>query len=713
MRWILIVILIALPAPVLSGSIILENGSVKAVFNESSGALEQFISKKNGWPIQKLAELGQSFRLDIPLPDQRFNPVYGAEQPSPEVRLARGGKRIRFIWKKVHSKNGGILDIDFIGTIDLTDAGLIFTGEIENRSPHPVETVYWPILGALTRPATTSSFCQIGMDYGGMKELQLFPRFDNQPGYFAIDYPTQMLQTPDTPFSLIAGQDKGLYVGYHDTTASQLVRFMARLKPGYVGYEFWDSGVNPAGEAFNGQPVQLEFSVVHFPFLNAKESGRLYPVVLQPYRGSWHRGADIYKKWRQSWFHSPAKPDWLQQVNSWQQIHVNNPESDIRYRYDDLIKIGEDCARYNVQALQVTGWTIGGQDGACPSHDTDPRLGTREELASVIDQIQKLGVKVILFNKYTWVDRTSQWYPNELIRYATKDPYGDPHYYGGYAYQTATQLAEINTHRFSPLCHLSPAWRQIAGQEFVKSITLGADGMLYDENQHHGEARYCFDTTHSHHVPAHIYAGDAKLAKDFHKISGRLKSDYLFAGEGNYDLQFRQYQLSYFRVDLGHTALHRYIAPLQEMMIPVSGYNDRNMINLALMNRYIISYEPRNFKGRLHEFPLTMKYGKKVDTLRKRLSEYLWQGTFQDTLGATVLLHGARYPNYSVFVEPQSGKRAVVVVNYDYETAIEAVIRFKKDTAAKMLVTPENPSPVVFTDDVNIPANSVAVIYEK
>jgi len=111
------------------------------------------------------------------------------------------------------------------------------------------------------------------------------------------------------------------------------------------------------------------------------------------------------------------------------------------------------------------------------------------------------------------------------------------------SFQTATQLAEINTRRFSTMCHLAKKWREIANNEFIKSIELGADGMLYDENQHHGGARYCFDSHYGHHVPAHIFAGD-----------------------GNYDLEFRHYHLSYFCVDLDHVPIHRYVAPDEEMM---------------------------------------------------------------------------------------------------------------------------------------------------
>ena len=33
-------------------------------------------------------------------------------------------------------------------------------------------------------------------------------------------------------------------------------------------------------------------------------------------------------------------------------------------------------------------------------------------------------------------------------------------------------------------------------------------------------------------------------------------------------------------------------------MTAVTGFDDRNMINQCLLYRYIISYEPYNFKGR-------------------------------------------------------------------------------------------------------------------
>jgi len=696
-----------------AGTVVLENDNLKVVFNKQNGAIEQLISKSSGWRIEDRPQLALSFYMNIPLPGQRQNPVSGTRQNDVECIINDKEKKVTFIWNNIISEKGGELDVIFKGTAQLKHEGLTFAGEIINNSPYVVEIIRWPQLGDLTIPDMNQSFSQMGIYYGGMNKFDLYPKFQNEPGYFAVDNPQNWMEFPYTPFVLLGSEKEGLYVGYHDTTARDLLQFKAELKPGYESYELWDTGVNPQTDSIVGKAVRYEFYTTHFPFVLPQESTTLNPVVLQPYGGSWHKGADMYKAWRSTWFKAPHAPKWIKEVHSWQQIHMNNPEDDIRYTYKDLLKIGKDCVENGVEAIQVTGWTKGGQDRDNPSHDTDPRLGTAQELKEVISEIQKSGVRIILFAKFTWADRSTEWYENELIKYGMKDPYGDPYYYNGYAYQTDVQLAEINTHHFTPMCHLSSEWRKIADNEFSKTIDLGADGMLFDENQHHGGAKYCYNGSHGHKVPAYIFAGDEILAEGFEKIKNRRNPDYVFAGEGNYDLEFRQYQLSYFRVNLDHIPLHRYVAPEEEMMIAVSGYNDRNMINTALLYRYIISYEPRNFKGRLQEYPMTLAYGKKVDALRKRYHHFLWDGTFRHIIGADVTVGGEPYDKYAVFVDKTTGKRAVVIANFSYEKPIDTKLTFDDSDRPMLLATPEKPDPVSFNGKAVVPPNSAIVVFEE
>jgi hypothetical protein len=687
----------------------LENQTLRVSFDARTGALVGLESKLSGWKIQGRRELGRSFVMLAPLPGRRDNPILGEKNPLARLEKSADGKSITFVWKDLKSEFGGGLDITLRGTATLDEQGLSFDAELVNHSPYVVETVSYPILGDTAVPAGEKSLTCDNLGYGGMRRAPLYPNFINQRGYYGVDYPIQMVPSQHSPFVLVATDRQGLYAGAHDTSNRELIQWTFELKPGYE--DSLDNRV-PENKTIDGRPASVVFSVTHFPFAAAGESAQLSRVVLQPYKGSWHKGVDSYKQWRSTWFQRPPAPAWVQQVHSWQQLNINSSEDDLRLRYEDLPKIGRDCAKYGVKAIQLVGWNNGGQDRGNPSHDTDPRLGTREQLRDAIAQIQGMGVNLILFNKYTWSDISTDWFRKELIHYAAVDPYGDYYTHPGYQYQTPTQLSAINTRRFAVMCMNSAKWREVCAREFQKSIDLGAAGILYDEVFHHSSATYCFAPDHGHHVPADIYAGDALLGEEFRKIAAESGRDFLFAGEAPYDLQFRHYSMSYFRIQADHIPLHRYIDPYEPMMVAVTGFNDREMINACLLYRYVISYEPFNFKGHLDDFPLTMEYGRKVDALRTRYKDYLWDAEFRDTLGADVQAEGKPYAKYSVFGRPGTGKRAVVIANQRADQPLTATAKFEGGEGKLVMVTPERPDPQPCDGTVTIPPRSAAVLLQ-
>jgi hypothetical protein len=169
------------------------------------------------------------------------------------------------------------------------------------------------------------------------------------------------------------------------------------------------------------------------------------------------------------------------------------------------------------------------------------------------------------------------------------------------------------------------------------------------------------------------------------------------------------YPFSYFRISTASTPADRYIDPQAPLMVAVTGVDDRETLNLILLERYIISYEPYNFKGRLTDFPLTLAYGRKIDALRRRYKAYLWDADFRDTVGARVEADGSS--RYSVFVAP-GGRRAVVVVNMEPDKAIEA--RVELPQPGKLAVaTPEQPDAQPTSGALRIPARSAAVVMEQ
>jgi hypothetical protein len=650
-------------------TISLENSTLRLEFNRATGALTGLTAVQTGWKIFDRPSLGLSFRLLAPLSEEkRNNPVYGEKQALTSVAVAPDNRCAVFTWDGVTSELGGALAIKLTLEVKLTERQALYAMTIENHSAHTVENVYCPYLGDIQHPRDEAWFKTFLCGYASPQEWSLWPTYANLRGYYGVDYPVQIAPgAPMAPFILLRGERQGLYAGVCAPSPEQ-VAWQTELRPGY------GSSIDarlPEELKISGTDVATRFAAVHVPYIAPGETRTLTPIALEAFQGGWQAGADIYKQWRRAWMKLPQLPGWATEPHAWQQIHINSPEDELRMRFTDLPQIGKDCARHGVKAIQLVGWNDGGQDQGNPSHDPDPRLGTFQELKDAIAKIQALGVKVIFFAKFTWADRATEWFRKDLIRQAIKDPYGDCYVYSGYQYQTVTQLLDINTKRMIPMCFLSKEYLCICEQEFRKMLELGADGILFDECQHHSPTLHCFDTGHGHRYGAPTYANDCKLIQNFNQLSQPVNPDFFYAGEACYDWEMEAYQLAYFRTESKtHIPIARYLLPDAQYMTAVTGFNDRNMINQCLLYRYIISYEPYNFKGRLDDYPLTLEYGKQMDALRTDLRAYFWDGEFRHEVGARVTVGGQPHHPYAVFVNRVDGKSGIVIANYNEKQAL-------------------------------------------
>jgi hypothetical protein len=687
------------------GEIVLEDATLLAAFDSASGALTRLEYKPTRWQIQRRPELGVSFRLHAPLPDRRYNFVLGSKQ-----RVAKAEKlsadRVRLEWKDLISEHSGTLPITFTAIVTLRDGALTFEGMLANESSVVVETIDYPYIGDLNPPARDAALHSEHMWYGNMVSGDLYPRFGNDKGYWGVDYPTRTVDSKQSLFCLLQSSDQGIYTAMHDATCPYLLQYTFEQHPGVM--QSVDSMV-PKEDQISGKPVNLQFRTCHFVFSAPHSAKKLAPVVMRGYRGDWHAGVDLYKQWRATWFKQPAVASWVTDVHSWQQLQVNAPEEDYRIPFRDLVKYGAECAKNGVAAIQLVGWNRGGQDRGDPSQEPDPGLGTRQELQDAIARIQGMGVKIVLFGKLNWADLTTDWYKNELYKYQATDPYGIPYQHGGYNYFTPTQLAGINTRRRAVMDFCSPGYRDVITREFQKLLDLGAAGWLFDEVCHHGPVEYSFSPDHGYTPPGYIYSGDLPLSRQLRAAADRVNPDFVFAGEGPQDWLMQYYAVSYFRINSTSRAVCRYIDPKAPIVIAVTGFDDREMLNLILLNRYVISYEPYNFKGSLNDFPLTVAYGQKIDALRRRYKAWLWDADFRDTLGATVSSNGSH--KYSVFVTT-GGKRAVVVVNQEARKGIVAEVKLPK-AGTLLVASPEQMDAQPTIGSLQIPARSAAVVMER
>jgi hypothetical protein len=688
-----------------ASQVVLEGDELLVAFDKLTGALTRFERKSTHWVIQRRPELAISFRLLVPLPNRDDNFVHGRKQKAIKVEKV-SDTRIEIEWKDLISDHGGVLPITLSATVDLQNGTLAFGATLTNNSSLTVQTVDYPYFGDLNSPSMNEALVTQHMWYGNLVGDEIYPHFSNEKGYWGVKYPMKMLQSNQSIFCLIQAAAQGLYVEMHDPTQPYLLEYTFVQHPGVISEI---DNVVPKGQEISGKPVHMEFRTCHFVYVRPHSSRNLVSVVLRCYDGDWHAGVDVYKKWRETWFQEPHIASWALDVHSWQQLQIDGAEQDYSIPYRELPKYIDECAANGVRAIQLVGWNIGGQDGGDPCLDIDPGLGTWDELHQAIQYANRKGVKMIMFGKLYWADMTREWYKKEFYKYNTIDPYGIPYETGGYSYTTPTQLTGINNRRRTIMDVQDQDYRDAATHQFEKILALGAPGWLFDEVCHHAGVYYSFAPDHGYPPPDYIYGGDMPMARQFRAAADKSDPDFIFAGEGPQDWLMQYYPVSYFRINNGSRPVCRYIDSRAPLMVAVTGFDDREMLNLILLNRYIISYEPYNFKGQLTDFPLTLAYGKKIDALRSRYKDRIWNAEFRDTLGATVTADGAH--KHSVFVSA-SGKRTVIVVNQELKGRITAKVEIP-NPGKWVMATPEDPDSRATSGTMRIPARSAVVLMES
>ena len=688
-----------------AGEVVIQDADLLVAFDPASGALTRMERKSTRWPIERRPALGASFRLMAPMPTRRQNFIEGGKQRAKNLEKI-SDNQVKIQWSDLVSEHAGVLPITFTATVTLNNGELTFDGILDNQSPLPVETIDYPWFGDLNPPAPDSRLLAHHLWVGALQETELYPHFSNELGYWGVRYPTKNINSNVSQFCLLQSQDQGIYVAVHDPAIRYLLQFTFEQHPGVID---WNENAVPRTDEISGFPVHLNFRTCHFVFNHPKSSVSLSPVVMRPYSGDWHAGLDVYRDWRKTWFGKSNIPEWVRQVHSWQQLQIDGAEQDYSIPYRELTKYGLACADNGVTAIQLVGWNRGGQDGGDPSLSTDPGLGTWNELHDAIAQIQARGIKMILFGKPVFADMSTDWYKEVLYRYEATDPYDNRYESGSYSYSTPTQLAGINNRRRAIMDVCCQEYRDIATHEFEKTVALGASGWLFDEVMQHNGVLYNFSASHGYTPPGYLFSGDIPLVKQFRATADKTNPDFLFSGEGPGDWLMPYYVLGYYRISLGTRHALRYIDSEAPLLAAVRGWNAREEINLCLLYRYIIEYEPFNFKGLITDFPLTLEYGKKVDALRRKYQPWIWDAEFRDNLGAGVTADGA--VRYTVYRRSNS-KRAVIVVNLEQAKPVTAKLDLP-NAGSLVSASPEEPYAKPFSGPLRIPARSAVVIMEQ
>lgn len=677
---------------------VFENDGMRAEIDITDGSLVSLKNKKTGWNIIP-ENVGRSFEMFLNNGRGMTYWVKGEDQTQPECKISSNS--IVFVWKNLKvAGRGKTFDIEFAATVRFTDEqGLVFSGSVNNNSGYTIETLAWPMIGRVSVPDRQDKLKFTTVTYSRLNILDMYPN---------SNFNRANSNLPEQAFALIGNDREGLFAASDDKDITEFIQYQSSAVLTDKFYENLGKANAKTNVVLRNSGMEYDARANRRLYLRSGESRTIVPFYIKTYQGTWHKGADIYKAWKATWYEAPHRPEWVTKVNAWQQLQINSAESKINFTVKDLINYAKECVEYGVDAIQLTGWNWGGQDRGVPYLSIDPRLGTMEEFKAAIAECAKLGVRILPFTKETWVDFQSP-VADKYTESGVKKYNGTDAIHGGYSYYTATQLTGLNNRRFKVLCLDDNKCREMLYEEFKKLLELGAFGMVYDENQHHAGQSLCFDSSHSHRYPGYLYGGAEKLGKGFYEMTRKYSPDFLMVGEACWDLQSKYYA-TYTRQNPSHFAAMRYLNPDLPMSCAIMDHNDLNRVNMCLRCRYIVSYEPRNFKGHLSEYPRVVEYGKKMDEFRERYADYVWYAEFRDTQGAKV---EGKNTLHSVFVG-RDGKRAVVVVNLSNTETTTAKVMLDTPTTGKLVMaSPLNPDTVIFDGSAEIGPQGAIVIMEQ
>lgn len=295
----------------------LEDKSMRVVFDSNSGALTRMVDKSSQWVMERRPELGVSFRLFAPLPDRRWNPVYGQKQHAEVTKVS--DNEVQLKWSNLVSENGGVLPMTFSADVTLNNGVLTFKSTLQNDSDLTVETIDYPYFGDFNPTSRQSSLDVLtlkGGDLNNIQDEQVYPHFGNHKGYWGVFYPTKSMEASgksgdewESPFCLLQAPDQGLYVQAADSEAAPYrLEYTFEQHPGVLSSitqlvppvdeipgkdALWGTDENAENSM---TPVFLVFRTCHFVFASGHSTTHLVPIVLRCYKGDSQAGKNLYKQ---------------------------------------------------------------------------------------------------------------------------------------------------------------------------------------------------------------------------------------------------------------------------------------------------------------------------------------------------------------------------------------------------------------------------------
>jgi hypothetical protein len=154
---------------------------------------------------------------------------------------------------------------------------------------------------------------------------------------------------------------------------------------------------------------------------------------------------------------------------------------------------------------------------------------------------------------------------------------------------------------------------------------------------------------------------------------------------------------------------HRYVNTNTPMITVINERKAREDMNFCLKNRCNICYNFSLIGRELGNYPLIIKYGQEMEKLRRKYSDFIWDGEYQDKLGATVNGDNISYAVY----KSKDGRKAVIIINNGTDDVAKATVSIADSNKSLVVVSPENLEERAYNNNIVIDPLSTVVVMEK
>jgi len=614
--------------------IVLENSDVLLEIAPTFGVISRILDKSSGIALRPAPELADNFHLVLQMPEKKTATIPGRDQRlSGVVRSANG---LQLNWNgPLKDTEGKEHNIAVHIEVKASGNALDFTLHVDNRADGKINEASYPIIGGLAafgapkEPADGVLWIPTSTPW--TKKLA------SSFGSTSFAYPGQA----NMSFTCVQSEaaKKSLYFASHDEIAR------------YKTYHFDERGKDDAKDVFA--------SIKHYPCTPPGKAFDGSTVALRVVDGDRYAAGQVYRAWFEKTFGISKPADcWIRRQSFFQMTMFQLPEGNINLRYKDIPQWGKEAKDCGLDAVQISGWHVGGHDNGYPYYIIDPRLGTWQELEDGIKACHAMGLKVFFFVNYQQVMLDSDWYKRELVKYREFGPNGEITWNTGWG--MGTLWARMGHPKLmTGVDPAFPEYRKIIVDQFAKLAQIGADGVHVDKM----------------FPPALDYNPDLPLGPDIGPWEGvvllteeimtacrKHNPEWAMSFECNWD---RMLQFSGAGWWVGNQLVTRSVFPEHVETLVISSPYDFLGINNAVRDGHVVMLAPMYFCQSVGWKPWEgfVAYIKEVKRIRDSLTETVFLGEVRGHEGVQMPSAPASGVAYNVFRNITTSKRVCILTN--------------------------------------------------